>query len=141
MVLDSVPNRQVTMATTSRDQPELDGSSNAQPPSTSPTKARAASFDQLAVPTSNNIKRVKSEAIKNLIVEKVRGVGHRFNKLGKHLSTSDQSDLAAASPRLLSVSSLDPESDEPRLVRTNAFKVSISHCPLEYCICTKYPAK
>ena len=113
------------MATASRDQPELDSStSNAQPPSTSPTKARATSVDQLAVPTSANIKRAKSEAIKNLIVDKVRGVGQRFNKLGKHLSTSDQSDLAAASPRLLSVSSLDPESDEPRLVRTNAFKVS-----------------
>lgn len=111
---------------TFQEQPELDGSSsNAQPPTTSsPTKTRAASVDQLAVPTNTTVKRNNSEAFKN-VFRGVKELGQRgLNKLGKHLSASDQSYLATASPRLLSVSSIDPESDQPRLVRTNAFKVS-----------------
>lgn len=95
--------------------------SNAQSPNCSPTK-RASSVDQLA---SSN-KHAKAQALKSLLVEKVRGVkvlGHRFNKLGRHLSTSDQSELAVG-PRLLSVASIDPDIEVPRLVRTNAIKVS-----------------
>jgi hypothetical protein len=78
-------------------------------------------------------KHTKALALKSLFVEKVRGVkefGQRLNKLGRHLSTSDQSELAAG-PRLLSISSIDPDSELPRLVRTNAFKVSCY--PSYYC--------
>lgn len=98
--------------------------SNAQSPNCSPTK-RAASADQLSLVVSSN-KHAKAQALKSLFVEKVRSVkvlGHRFNKLGRHLSTSDQSELAVG-PRLLSVASIDPDTEVPRLVRTNAFKVS-----------------
>lgn len=104
---------------------------NAQSPNCSPTK-RASSADQLSLVVSSN-KHVKALALKSLLVEKVRGVkefGQRFNKLGRHLSTSDQSELAAVGPRLLSVSSIDPETEVPRLVRTNAFKVC--YCCLGY---------
>lgn len=107
-----------------------EGNGGAQPLFGSPTK-RAASDDQLTSSGSHQFKRSKSLAIKSLFVEKVRGVKEfskqSLNKLGRHLSASDQSELAAA-PRLLSVSSIDSEDteDEPiqhRLVRTNAFKV------------------
>ena len=97
--------------------------SNAQTPFYSPTRAHSA--DQLTLVVNTSSKHTKVLGLRSLFVEKVRGVkefGQRFNKLGRHLSASDQSELAA-SPRLLSVSSIDPESDVPRLVRTNAIKV------------------
>lgn len=115
----------VAMATNDYCEPDNESSSSsgsAQSPSCSPTK-RATSADQLSLITN---KHTKALALKSLFVEKVRGVkefGQRLNKLGRHLSTSDQSELAA-SPRLLSISSIDPDSELPRLVRTNAFKVS-----------------
>ncbi len=120
------------MATTNCEPDPKNGScssGSAQSPSCSPTK-RATSVDQLSLVVGSN-KHTKALGLKSLFVEKVRGVkefGHRLNKLGRHLSASDQSELAAG-PRLLSVSSIDPDSDLPRLVRTNAFKVS---CCLDY---------
>ena len=118
------------MATINHCEPDNESicsSSSAQSPSCSPTK-RATSVDQLPLITN---KHSKVPGLKSLFVEKVRGVkefGQRLNKFGRHLSTSDQSELAAG-PRLLSVSSIDPDSELPRLVRTNAFKVS---CCLGY---------
>ena len=104
--------------------PECCSIGSAQSPSCSPTK-RATSADQLSLLSSSS-KHTKALALRSLLVDKVRGVkefGQRLNKLGRHLSTSDQSELAS-SPRLLSISSIDPDSELPRLVRTNAFKVS-----------------
>jgi hypothetical protein len=124
----------VAMATNDYCEPDNEsscssGNGSAQSPSCSPTK-RATSADQLSLITN---KHTKALALKSLFVEKVRGVkefGQRLNKLGRHLSTSDQSELAAG-PRLLSISSIDPDSELPRLVRTNAFKVSCY--PSYYC--------
>lgn len=82
-----------------------------------PPSPKAVSDEQLAVG------RPRSSTLKSLIAKKVREVkevGQRLSKLNKHLSTSDQ--LAAA--KLLSFSHIDPEGEVPRLVRTNAFKVT-----------------
>lgn len=113
-----------------------EGAGSAQPPNRSSSK-RAASDDQLSTPSTANFKRSKSLGLKSLFVGKVRGVRNlgkqSLNKFGRHLSASDQSDLAAltSAPRLLSVSSIDSDDDikereQHRLVRTNAFKVYLS---------------
>ena len=121
------------MATTNCEpDPESSSCSLTGTPIAQSPKRKATSVDQLSLVVGTN-KHTKAQGLKSLFVEKVRGVkefGHRLNKLGRHLSASDQSELATG-PRLLSVSSLDPESDLPRLVRTNAFKVS---CCLDYCV-------
>ena len=118
----------------------------AQPPS-SRTSKRAASDEQLStqassnsLSSSSNLKGSKSIRFKSFIADKARTVRQfsreGFNKLGRHLSASDQSDLAAIVPadenshksaRLLSVSSIESEDStngDHRLVRTNAIKVN-----------------
>lgn len=65
--------------------------------------------------------RGRSSSLKSLLAKKVRDVkqvGQRLSKLNKNLSISD--DLNA---KLLSFSIIDD--DAPRLVRTNAIKVTI----------------
>lgn len=123
----------VAMATANHREPDPESisCSSAQSPSRSPAK-RATSAEQLSLIASTN-KHTKALGLKSLLADKVRGVkefGHRLNKLGRHLSTSDQSELANG-PRLLSVSSIDPDAEVPRLVRTNAFKVG---CYLGYIV-------